>query len=116
MIVKSIQERIVVWGQRTGSADVMTLMLGTVIAQGITYLSLPLVSRLYSADSFGLFAGFIAIATPLTVVCCGRFELGINIAPTSRKCLEVLTLSLLMCLGTSILCAFVTIVGIFFSL
>ena len=54
------------------SKHIITLVTGTGIAQAITFLSAPLLSRFYEPEDFTVFALFSSIAS---VVATARYEL-----------------------------------------
>lgn len=57
--------------------NIATLLSGTVIAQAIIIGVSPILTRLYSPEHFGTFALFLALATVLSMVITGRYELAI---------------------------------------
>jgi O-antigen/teichoic acid export membrane protein len=57
--------------------DVGILMRGTIIAQGLGLLLMPVFSRLYSPEDFGTFALYQAALLLLSVIACMRYELAI---------------------------------------
>lgn len=56
-------------------SQVFTLLSGTALAQLITVLIAPLLSRVYSPEAFGLFAVFIAIVSTISPAITGRYDL-----------------------------------------
>jgi hypothetical protein len=56
---------------------VLTLVTGTGLAQIIPLAITPILARIYSPEQFGVFALFIAVASSLSVVATGRYELAI---------------------------------------
>lgn len=57
--------------------NVLTLMTGTGLAQVIPLAATPILSRIYSPEQFGIFALVLAVASSLSVVATGRYELAI---------------------------------------
>lgn len=57
--------------------NVLTLMTGTGLAQIIPLAVTPILSRIYSPEQFGIFALVLAVASSLSVVATGRYELAI---------------------------------------
>ncbi|MAZ57181.1 MAG: hypothetical protein CMD73_01385 [Gammaproteobacteria bacterium] len=55
--------------------NVIKLIFGTGVSQIIFILSSPLLSRIYSPESFGVFATFFAIISILSAFTSGRYEL-----------------------------------------
>ncbi len=59
------------------SKHIITLVTGTGIAQDITFLSAPLLSRFYEPEDFTVFALFSSTASIASVVATTRYELAI---------------------------------------
>lgn len=74
---------------------------GTVIAQGLMVLSLPILTRLYSPEAFGLLAVYIAILNILTVISCFRYNIAIPLPEKDEDALSILYVSIF---ATSIVC------------
>lgn len=55
--------------------NVLTLLGGTALAQVIPLLAAPVLARLYTPEQFGALALLLAIANPISLVVCGRYEL-----------------------------------------
>jgi O-antigen/teichoic acid export membrane protein len=55
--------------------NVLTLLGGTALAQAIPLLAAPFLARLYTPEQFGALALLLAIANPMGLVVCGRYEL-----------------------------------------
>lgn len=54
--------------------NIFVIFGGSLLAQIISLLSLPLLTRLYSAESFGLYSSVLAISSILLIVSMGRYE------------------------------------------
>jgi lipopolysaccharide exporter len=63
--------------------DVFTLSSGTAIAQAIMIGILPILSRLYTPEEFGVFTLFVSIATLVSVGASLSFESMIMLARLS---------------------------------
>ena len=63
--------------QRPFAQHVLVLSSGTALAQAISVLSAPVLTRLYGPEVFGLFAIFVAVASPIAAVACLRYEMAI---------------------------------------
>lgn len=81
--------------------NVMTIMTGTAISQVIPLVIVPFLTRIYSPEEFGIFALFMAIAAPLSVLVTGRFELAIIIPKKDEDAVNIAALTLLIVLGVS---------------
>ncbi|MCJ7443899.1 MAG: oligosaccharide flippase family protein [Methanotrichaceae archaeon] len=84
------------------AADVLTLASGTVIAQAIAIIALPILTRLYTPDTFGLLALFLSITSIISVVACLRYELSIMLPVKDEDATSLLVLSLLLAALTSL--------------
>lgn len=83
--------------------NVMTLMSGTVIAQGMVLLCTPILTRLYSPEAFGALTVFTAVTSILSVISCGRYELGIVLPEDDTEASNLLILSLIITILTTLL-------------
>lgn len=81
--------------------QVAIVMAGTGIAQVLTVVAAPLLSRLYEPSAFGLFALYTAIVSVLAGVICLRYELAIVLPKTNEEAANLLVLSLLVVVGMS---------------
>lgn len=77
-------------------ADVLTLVTGTTIAQIITILASPIITRLYGPETFGLFALFTSITSIIGVVACMRYELAIMLPESDEDAANVLGLCVII--------------------
>lgn len=85
--------------------NIVMLVSGTFMAQIITILSSPILTRLYSPAAFGEFGVFSSITSILTVLVCFRYELAIVIPAKKNQAITVLGLSIIVCIITSLLIA-----------
>jgi len=65
--------------------DVLKLASGTVLAQIISILSAPLLTRLFGPEAFGLAALFGSVSGIIGVVACLRYELSIMLPRPRRR-------------------------------
>jgi O-antigen/teichoic acid export membrane protein len=77
----------------------LTLMSGTVIAHGITALSLIILARLYTPQDFGVFGLFTSVYYLFSVVVCLRFDIAIPLADSEVEAQSLLSLSILSSVG-----------------
>src|SRR5262245_1125845 len=66
-------------------SDVLRLVTGTVLAQGITLLFSPLMTRLYAPAVFGVWAVFLSITTIIGVVANLRYEVTIMLPESEEE-------------------------------
>lgn len=64
--------------------NVGTLATGTLIAQAIGIAASPILTRLYSPESFATLALFMAIVSSLAPGVSGRYEIAIVVAKNPR--------------------------------
>ena len=75
--------------------DVLTLVTGTTIAQIITVLASPVITRLYGPETFGILALFTSITSVISVVACMRYELAIMLPESDAEAANVFGLSVI---------------------
>lgn len=97
--------------RRRGSSfrgDVLRLASGTGIAQAISILAAPVITRLYSPQAFGVAATFISITALLGVIACLRYELSIVLPKDDHDAANLVAVSML----ASLLLSAISSVGI----
>ncbi len=57
-----------------------TLLSGTVIAQGIVFLTYPIVARLYTPEDFGMYTLILSYIDIFVILCTGRYEQALMMA------------------------------------
>src|SRR3954464_6265469 len=72
------------------------------MAQLLTILAYPILMRLFSPDQFGLFAIFGSIVMTVMAMTSGRYELAIVASRTEEDAANVMILSLLLSITTTI--------------
>lgn len=87
--------------------SVGVLMGGTVFAQAITVLALPLLTRLYQPQDFSILAVYAAILAIISVVACLRLELAIPMPESDKDAANLLALSLLCSAAFGLLTAMI---------
>jgi lipopolysaccharide exporter len=94
----------------SNSRKVLILTSGTTIAQILTILLLPIISRLYTTRDFAIFALFTSIQTVLQSIATGRFEYAVMLPKKEKDsyALVLLSFGLLatICILSFILIAF----------
>ncbi|MDM0004459.1 oligosaccharide flippase family protein [Variovorax sp. J22G73] len=86
--------------------SVGVLVGGTALAQAITVLALPLLSRLYTPLDFSLIAVFSSVLAILSVAACFRLEIAIPMPELDEDAANLLVLALCAC------CMVATTVGL----
>lgn len=88
--------------------NVITLVTGTGIAQAISLLSAPLLSRLYSPEDFSVYALFASTSSILSVVATARYELAVPLPKEDNDAKSILRLALMICTAA----ASITLLGV----
>lgn len=91
--------------------NVAILMTGTAFAQTLTVAASPILSRLYSPEDFGLLGIVMAIAGPISVIACLKYEMAIVLAPVDQEATDLL----IVCFLVSLLMAVAVLVAVTFT-
>ena len=78
--------------------NISVLIGGSVAAQIVTFIALPVLSRLYDPDSFGLLAAVMSIVGVGGVIAHGRYHLAIPAAKTDDEAQSLFTLAVTLSL------------------
>lgn len=74
--------------------NVTVLAGGTVLAQGITLLALPIITRLYTPEQYGIYSAFLSVLSMILVVASLRYELAITLPEEDIEAANLMALSL----------------------
>jgi O-antigen/teichoic acid export membrane protein len=96
-------------GQGELLRNVLTLMTGTTLAQAIPIAAMPLLTRLYTPEDFGLLALYMSIASMISVVITGRYEIAVMLPESDKDAASLVILS--VCIAGFI--SFLLSIGIF---
>ena len=91
------------------SRNVLTLMTGTTIAQAIPIAISPILTRIYTPEDFGIFAIYMSVASILSVMATGRYELAIMLPKKDEDAINIVALSLII----SFLVSFIVLLIVF---
>lgn len=91
--------------------NVMTLMTGTILAQVLTALISPVLTRLYTPSDFGVYALFLSICSVLAVAVAGRYELAIILPEKREDGLSVVVLCGLLAILMSLILMLIMVFG-----
>ena len=69
--------------------DSLILMTGTAVSMGVSLLSSPILSRLYTPEQFGIFTTFTSVYSVLLVAATCRYELAILLPKEEEEALSV---------------------------
>lgn len=85
-------------------------MTGTSIAQAIPIAISPILTRLYTPEDFGIFALYMAVASIVSVLVTGRYELSIMLPKKDSDAMNIVALSIgLSCIISTVLLIIVTV-------
>ncbi|MDD5764792.1 MAG: oligosaccharide flippase family protein [Candidatus Marinimicrobia bacterium] len=87
------------------------LFTGSTIAQAITILISPILTRQYSPSDFGVWSLYVSVASLFSVIATGRYELAIMLPKEDKQAVNLLSLSVYISIGLS---AIILIFAIFF--
>jgi O-antigen/teichoic acid export membrane protein len=76
-------------------------MTGTTIAQAIPIAISPILTRIYTPEDFGVFALYMAIASIISVIVTGRYELAIMLPRRDDDAAHIVVLSLIITITIS---------------
>lgn len=88
-------------------SNVVKLISGSVIAQSITVLITPILTRLFAPEAFGVAELFIAISTILIISSCLRYERAIMLPLTDDEAANIFSASLIFTIIISTLTLFI---------
>lgn len=91
-------------------SNVAILASGTIVSQMIVIATSPLLSRLYSVESFGILSLFTSYLTIAAVVSTGRYELALALPNKEEDAKKLVQLILYIAIGVSS----IYFVGLFF--
>ena len=90
--------------KRSGfSKSLITLLTGTTLAQGITLLISPILSRLFTPHDFGVFGTFLSIVSAIALIASLRYEIAIVLPKKEDVAINLLALAALLTLIISTL-------------
>ena len=78
------------------SRNVLTLMTGTTIAQAIPIAISPILTRIYTPEDFGVFALYMSVASIVSVIATGRYELAIMLPKKDEDAVNIVALSIII--------------------
>jgi O-antigen/teichoic acid export membrane protein len=83
--------------------NVMTLSLGTALAQSVGIILSPVLTRLYTPSDLGVLGLFLSFVSVATVATSMSYELGIVSAPTNEQATHLTWASMLLSVPVSLL-------------
>lgn len=88
-----------------------TYMTGSVLAQALMLAAIPMLSRLYGPEDFGVFGLFSALLSIAGVASCLRYELAIPLPGTRRQAAQVFATGTVALLCVSLAVLIMVILG-----
>lgn len=82
--------------------NVLTLLGGTALAQAIPLLAAPVLARIYSPEQFGALGLMLAVANPISLVVCGRYELTVVLPREDERANVLARLGLVLAVFVSV--------------
>ncbi len=80
----------------TFSVNTLKLVTGSIFAQGLGVLVVPIVTRLFAPEAFGVAALFASISGIISVVACLRYDLSIMLPKSNEESANLLGVSLFL--------------------
>ncbi len=77
-------------------ANVFKLITGNVAAQLITIGAMPIITRMYTPDDFGIYQLFVSITSVLIVVAALQYDMAIMLPPAEEDAVNVTALSVIV--------------------
>lgn len=90
------------------SLNVLTLMIGTTIAQVIPIATSPIFTRIYSPKDFGVFALYVAVVSMISVIATCRYEIAIMLPVNDYDSINIAVLSGIIAFIVSIVTFLIT--------
>lgn len=83
--------------------NIAILSAGTIAAQAIPVAAAPVLTRLFSPEDFGIFALYVSIASIVSVIATGRYELAIMLPADEKDAVTLTGLSMMTAILVSLL-------------
>ena len=78
---------------RTLAGNVFNLTLGSALAQGITLVAAPLLTRLYTPQDYGLFGVFLGLLSLFSAIASLRYEIAIPLPEAESEAINLAAVS-----------------------
>ncbi|MCA0970935.1 oligosaccharide flippase family protein [Halobacillus litoralis] len=85
--------------------NIFTLLSGTVLAQAITLGMLPIVTRIYSPEEYGVFTIFVSVSSMVAIISTGRYEIAILLPKKERHVYNLVFLSFIILISITLIVA-----------
>ena len=91
--------------------NVLSMLLGRILAQGLPIVLMPLFTRIYSPVEFGIFGVYMTIVSIVSMISTGRYNLAIILPRKKSKVLGLFLLSSIL----SIAISFIFLIFMYFN-
>jgi len=92
--------------------NVLTLMKGSVIAQLLPLIIMPILTRMISSEDFGVLTLFMSLAPFLMVIAAGRYEQAVVLPKEDKDAINVLALGFVILIFFVAILSLVTMVSV----
>lgn len=82
--------------------NVLKLMAGTSVGQAIPIAISPILTRVYTPEDFGIFAVYMALASIISVIITGRYELAIMLPAKDEDAFQIMIFAMIITLIISL--------------
>jgi O-antigen/teichoic acid export membrane protein len=90
-------------------SSISVLVSGSLVSQLIAIVTLPVITRLYSPDEFGVLSIYMSILAIITIISSLQYELAIPISTDNQEATTVVGLCLVILLGMTLLASVIII-------
>ncbi len=90
--------------------NVATLITGSAVAQLIPLLVTPLLSRMYSPESFGDFGLFISIVSAISIIATARYEMAVMLPHKDEEAFHLVILAFIVSAAVGVITFLVVLV------
>jgi lipopolysaccharide exporter len=90
--------------------SVIKLVSGTTIAQAITVLTAPIISRLFVPETFGILNVFTSLVTIVSIVICLRYEFAIVLPEDDEDAVNLVGLCIIIAFTISVLIGLILLI------
>ena len=74
------------------------LMSGNIVAQIFCVILIPIITRLYTPDDYGVFQLFISISSVITIFSCLSYQLAIMLPEEDEESINIVALCVILIL------------------
>ena len=82
--------------------DIVTIVTGSAFSRVLAFLSLPILSRLFTPEEFGVLALFSLIAVTVACIASGRYEVAIVLPDSDSDALHLALIAIVIAAFTSL--------------